>query len=112
MHVESLMSQLGEAQDLLGEKEDEIAKLQEHRHDYADEIYTLSQMVEKEQEIRRALEESHLGLEESYNLDVSKLRKDRDHALALAKVLKNEMVELGVGHARLCEDLEKLTKEH
>ena len=86
--------------------------MQEHGRDYADEICVLSQEIEKEHELRRALEESHLGLEESYNLDVSKLRKDRDHALALAKVLKNEKVELGVGHARLCEDLEKLTKEH
>jgi len=49
--------------------------LQEHSRDYADEICGLSQEVEKEQELHRALEESHLGLEESYNLDVSKLRK-------------------------------------
>ena len=43
MHVEALMAQLGEAQALLEEKEEEISKLQEHRLDYANEICGLSQ---------------------------------------------------------------------
>jgi hypothetical protein len=53
-----------------------------------------------------------VGLEESHNLNISKLTKDRDHALALAKILKIEKSEFDVGHARLIGDLEKLEEAH
>ena len=73
VHVEALMSQLGEAQALLEEKESKITELQGHSREYVDEICTLSQDLEKEQELRMTLEESHGNLEESYNLDMSHL---------------------------------------
>jgi predicted nucleic acid-binding Zn-ribbon protein len=82
-HFEALMSQLGEAQEPLEEKE-------AHEHEVADEIVALSQALEEEQGLRAPLEDSLVGLEESHNLNISKLTKDHDHALTLAKVLKNE----------------------
>ena len=72
-HFETLMGQLGQAQDLLEEKE-------EHERNAANEIANLSLSLEEEQGLSSTLEES-------YNLDVSKLVKDRDHARALTKVL-------------------------
>ena len=45
-------------------------------------------------------------------LDLAKLKKDNDHAQVLAKVLKSEKVELGVGHARLKEEFKLLDKAH
>ena len=49
---------------------------------------------------------------ESHNLSIVKLLKERDHALALVKMLKSEKADLDVGHARLLEDLENLDKAH
>ena len=72
----------------------------------------ISQALEKEQDLRVKLEETHVGLEESHNLTISKIVKERDHALALVNVLKMEKVEFGVGHAKLLEDLENLDKAH
>jgi hypothetical protein len=53
-----------------------------------------AQALEEKQGARAALEASLMGLEESHNLNISKLTKDHDHTLALAKVLKNERVSL------------------
>jgi hypothetical protein len=39
---------------------------------------------------------------------LSKLTKERDHALAMVKLLKKEKVEFGVGHNDLREKFEKL----
>jgi hypothetical protein len=111
VHVEALMSQLGEMHALLDVKENEIIEMQGHSRDYADEICALSQELENEQQLRLSLEESHETLEETNNLAISKLVKDRDHSLALAKVLKNEKSELEVGHAKLVQDHENLQKE-
>ena len=41
-----------------------------------------------------------------------KLTKERDHARAKHKLAKKKIVEFGVGHDKLTEDLEKLTKAH
>jgi len=105
------LDRLGEVQALLEEKENKVIELQGHSRDYADEICSLSQELEKEQELHMTLEESYGNLEESHNLDMSHIQKERDHALAMSKVLKNEKSGLGVGHARLLEDHEKLNKE-
>ena len=42
---------------------------------------------------------------------MSKLRKDNELSLALAKTRENEKVELGIAHERLVDDHEKLEKE-
>ena len=51
-------------------------------------------------------------MEESHNEIISKLIKKRDHVIAKNKVLKNEKVEFGVGHAKLIEDMERVDKAH
>jgi hypothetical protein len=62
--------------------------------------------------LRASLEASLVGLGESHSLNIWKLTKDRDHALALEKVLKNKKYEFDVSHAGLLVDLEKLEKAH
>ena len=104
-HFVALLEQLGEANEIIDSHEETISKLEGHSRDYADEIADLSIALEEEQGHRVALEETH-------NLDLAKLKKDRDHAQVLANVLKNEKAELGVGHARLEEEFELLDKAH
>ena len=95
-HFVALLKQLGEANDIIESHEDTISKLEGHSHDYADEITDLSIALEEER--------GHcLTLEESHNVDHTKLKKDLDHALVLTRVLKSEKVALGVGHDRLKE---------
>ena len=105
IHFESLMRQLGEANNLIELKEG-------FERENADEISTLSCALEEEQALRISLEESIIALNESHNLNVSKLVKERDHALALSNLLKKEKVEFGVGHGRLTEELDELNKAH
>jgi hypothetical protein len=56
-----------------------IFELEGHAHEYADEIATLTQSLEVEQDLRMALEASKLGLEESHYLDIAKLKSDHGH---------------------------------
>ena len=104
-HVEALMSQYGEAQEMLEIK----GKIE--RED-AMEIASLKDNLEEEHELRVSLEEQLESIEESNDLIVAKLIKERDHAIAKYKACKKEKVELGVGHSRLTEELEKLSKAH
>jgi hypothetical protein len=53
-----------------------------------------------------------VGLEESHNLNLSKLTKERDHALAMVKLLKKEKVEFDVVHNDFCEKFEKLEEAY
>ena len=69
-------------------------------------------LEEEEEELRSSLEEKLESLDESNDLIISKIFKERDHALAKYKVLKREKVEFGVGNARLIEDIERLDKTH
>ena len=62
--------------------------------------------------MRVGVEDKMDALLESHNLNIAALIKERDHARALVKVLKNEKAEFDVGHARLLDDLEKLDKAH
>ena len=59
-----------------------------------------------------SLEEKLESLDESNDLIIAKIIKERDHAIAKYKVLKKEKVEFGVGNARLVEDIERLDKAH
>jgi hypothetical protein len=104
-HFVALLEQLGEANDIIESHEENITNLEGHSRDYADEIADLSIALEEERGLRSALEESQ-------NVDVAKLKKDHDHALVLAHVLKTENVEHGVGHTRLKEEFEILDKAH
>jgi hypothetical protein len=101
VYFETLMCQLGDAHDTIKEKE-EFERLA------ANDIGSLSIELEEEQNLRASLEEKLLGLEESHNLNLSKLTKERDHALAMVKLLKKEKVEFDVGHNDFREKFEKL----
>ncbi|KAK1670520.1 hypothetical protein QYE76_058679 [Lolium multiflorum] len=105
IHVEAFMAQLGAAQDLIEEKE----RLE---REAADEIASLTQAHEEDHNLRISLEASVLNLEVSNNAIISKLTKDRDHALALVGVLKKEKLSLDVNHTKLLEKLETLKKDH
>ena len=73
--------------------EDLGARLDEsygHERDSANDIADLSKALEEEQDRRSALEETFVDLQESYNEEMSKLRKDHDHAQALAKIIKTK----------------------
>ena len=87
IHFETLLSQLGEARDLIELKEG-------FERENVLEISSLSQVLEEEQEARVSLEEKLATIEESHNLAISKLIKEHDHALAMVNLLKNEKVEL------------------
>lgn len=104
-HFVALLEQLGEANDLIETHEDTISKLQEHSHDYADEIAELSIALEEDCGL-------HLALEESHNDDDAKLQKYLDHAIVITRVLNSEKVALGVGHDRLKEEFDTLEKAH
>jgi hypothetical protein len=104
-HFEALMSQYGEALELL-EKKGDIER------DDANEKASLTLALDEEHDLRVSLEEKLEGLEEAQNKIVSQLIKERDHASAKYKVLKKQKVEFGVGHDRLTSELEKLEKAH
>ena len=104
-HVETLMSQYDDALEMLEVK----GKIE---RDDAMEIASLKDNLEEEHELRVYLEEQLESIEGTNNSIVAKLIKERDHARAKHKVCKKEKVELGVGHSRLTEELEKLSKAH
>jgi hypothetical protein len=88
------MAQLGAAQELLEEKE----RLE---REAANEIASLTQALEEEQNLRMSLEASVINLEVSNNAILSQLTKDRDNALALVGVLKKEKLSLDDDHNKL-----------
>ena len=92
VHVEAFMNQLGATHELVDEKEATISEMLGHAREAADEIASLSQALEEEQTLRENLEETLEGLEETNNIIISKLKKERDHALALVNKLKSEKV--------------------
>lgn len=54
-HFVALLEQLGEANDIIESHEDTISKLEEHSHDYVDEIVDLSIALMEEQDLRLTL---------------------------------------------------------
>ncbi|KAK1667829.1 hypothetical protein QYE76_055988 [Lolium multiflorum] len=86
-HVGALLSQLGAAQDLIEEKE----RLE---REVANEIASLKEELEDEQNLRMSLEASVIVLEDTNKAIVSQLIKDRDHTLGLMGDLKKKMLSL------------------
>jgi hypothetical protein len=76
------------------------------------EIASLKDSLEGDEEERATLEEKLDSIEESNNEVISKLIKERYHARAKVKMLKKEKIEFGVGHDKLVKDLEDLDKVH
>ena len=107
----NIMSIVDESKNVIDEYEDTIEKMEAHARDYANDIADFSIALEEEQSRRSTLEETLMNLEETNNLEMSKLRKDHDHAQALAKIIKTKNSELVVENVRLLENNEKLEKE-
>jgi hypothetical protein len=93
---EILLEQYNESLQLNNKNEERIFELEGHAHEYADEIATLTQSLEDEQDLMMALEASKLALEESHNLDIARLKRDRDIAQSVANELRlqNEKLNL------------------
>jgi hypothetical protein len=93
---EILLDQYNESLQLNDKNEEHIFELEGHAREYADEISTLTQSLEDEQDLRMALEASKLGLEESHNLDIARLKSDHDIAQSVANELRlqNEKLNL------------------
>src|SRR5215216_4057771 len=104
-HFVAFLEQLGEANDMIESHEETISNMEGHSHDYANEISDLSNALEEARGLR-------LALEESYNDDHARLKKDLDNALVLSRVLNSEKAKLGVDHARLKEEFDILDKAH
>ena len=80
--------------------------------EYANDVASLKNDIEEEQETVASLEEKLETLEESQNKIIAKLTKERDHAKAQLKMLKKEKTKFGVGHDKLVKDLDDLDKAH
>jgi hypothetical protein len=63
VHFEILLDQHNEALELIEKNEEHIFEFEGHARDYANEIASLSQSLEEEQDLRLDLEASKLGLE-------------------------------------------------
>ena len=72
-----------------------------HERDYANEIADLSQALELEQTTKESLEET-------FALELSRVRESRDRALEVANDFETKNEELEVAHAKLLEDFEHL----
>jgi hypothetical protein len=80
VRFEILLDQYNESLQLHDKNEEHIFELEGCAHEYADEITTPTQSLELEKDLRMALEASKLGLEECHNLDIARLKSDRDIA--------------------------------
>ena len=85
----------------LEEHEVTIEKMEGHECDYANEIAELSQALEHEQTTSESLEET-------FALELSRVRESHDRALEVANDFKTKNAKLEVSHARLLEDFEHL----
>jgi hypothetical protein len=96
VRFEILLDQYNESLQLNDKNEEHIFELEGHAREYADEIATLTQSIEIEQDLRMALEACKLGLEESHNLDIARLKSDRDISQFVANELRlqNEKLNL------------------
>src|SRR3954467_9444154 len=76
------------------------------------ELEALNNALEEEQETRLSLELKLEGLDEANDTIVTKLIKERYHAIAKYKRAKKDKIEFGVVHEKLAEDFSVLNKAH
>ncbi|KAK1629509.1 hypothetical protein QYE76_003824 [Lolium multiflorum] len=111
-HFFEILTTAIESQKLIWMHENTIDKKGALEREYADDVASLKNELEEEQETVASLEEQLETLEVSQNEIVSKLTKERDHAKAQVKMLKKENSKVGVGHDKLVKDLDDLDKAH
>ncbi|KAE8811999.1 hypothetical protein D1007_11011 [Hordeum vulgare] len=78
-----------------------IEEMEGHVHDYSNEIAELSQDLENEQTTKDSLEET-------FNLELSRLKQSHDRALEVANDFRTKNDKLEVAPANLLEDFEHL----
>ncbi|KAE8821267.1 hypothetical protein D1007_00652 [Hordeum vulgare] len=81
----------------LEEHEATIETMEGHERDYADEIAELSQALENEQTTKESLEET-------FALELSRLKESHDRALEVANDFRTKNDKLEVAHTKLLED--------
>ena len=111
-HFFEILTTAIESQKLIWMHENTIDKKGALEREYADDVASLKNDLEEEQETVASLEEQLQTLEVSQNEIFAKLTKERDHAKAKLKLLKNEKSKVGVGHDKLVKDLDDLDKAH
>ena len=92
---------IDELESRLEEHEVTIDQMEGHERDYANEIADLSQALELEQTTKESLEET-------FALELSRVRESHDRALEVANDFETKNEELEVAHAKLLEDFEHL----
>ena len=92
---------IDELESRLEEHEVTIDQMEGRERDYANEIADLSQALEFEQTTKESLEET-------FALELSRVRESRDRALEVANDFETKNEELEVAHAKLLEDFEHL----
>ncbi|KAE8811277.1 hypothetical protein D1007_11637 [Hordeum vulgare] len=85
----------------LEEHEATIKIMEGHERDYANETAELSQALENEQTTKESLEET-------FALELSRLKESHDRALEVANDFRTKNDKLEVAHAKLLEDNEHL----
>ncbi|KAE8789773.1 hypothetical protein D1007_35985 [Hordeum vulgare] len=85
----------------LEEHEATIENMDGHERDYANEIAKLSQTLENEQTTKESLEET-------FAIELSRLKESHDRALEVANDFRTKNDKLEVAHVKLVEDYEHL----
>ena len=111
-HFFEILTTAIESQKCIWMHENTIDKMGALEREYANDVASLKNDLEEEQETVASLEEKLETLEVSQNEIFAKLNKERDHAKAQLKMLKNEKSKVGVGHDKLVKDLDDLDKAH
>jgi hypothetical protein len=93
-----------ESNKIIEEHENTIFKMQGHARDYADEIADLKEALEEEQTTKEALEETFI-------LELSKIKKSYDRNLAVASDFETKYEELVVTYAKLLENFKLLKND-
>jgi hypothetical protein len=86
-----------ESNKIIEKHKDIIFKMQDHACDYTDEIMDLKVALEEKQTTKESLEET-------FTLELSKVKKSHEGAFEVANALEIKYNELEVTHAKLLED--------
>jgi hypothetical protein len=89
---------------IIGEHDNTIFKMQGHTHDYANEIVDLKVALEEEQTTKESLEET-------FTLELSKIKKSYDSTLVVANDFETIYEELVATYAKLLENFKLLKKD-
>ena len=102
---DAFMTQLGKVNHLIEEHEERICELESFARDDANRIAELEEALDNSLCLKDAIKET-------FTLDLSKMKNDREHALCTLKEFMDENDNLNNGHNELLKDFEQLEKAH